>query len=294
MKSMTGYGYGVSKNEFLEFKVEISSLNRKSLEISMDLGKDFQYLESTLSTIIKNSISRGRILIKASIQKLQLAENMYYKNSKDSFFELLNYFKELAQESNIIYTPDLNFLLNVFKLHQSQLQSNITVEKNDHNLLIEAFNKALETFETMRQQEGHCLKKDILEQINLLKNNISNIQKQAPFSIERYRTALMERLQQANLDINLQDERILKELALFAERCDIREEIVRLLSHLDSFENTISQPFPMGRKLDFLCQEIGRECNTLGAKANNIDISTLAIDSKLYLEKIREQVQNIE
>jgi len=145
-----------------------------------------------------------------------------------------------------------------------------------------------------RQREGDALKRDMAARIALLKKVSVEIAPLAPTSIERYREGLHARLKQIGLEIDLNDERVLREIALFADRCDIAEELTRLASHLEQFEKILAEVGPVGRKLDFLCQEIHRELNTVGSKSQHLDITRRILDAKNELERIREQVQNVE
>jgi len=161
-------------------------------------------------------------------------------------------------------------------------------------VVAQALKAALSAFNEMRATEGAALEADIRARLDAIALWCARIQQDSQGTVARYRELLLERLQKAGLELDLSDERVLKELALFADRCDITEELTRLESHLAQFAQTLSRPEPVGRKLDFICQELNRETNTIGSKANNLDVTRHVIEIKNELERIREQVQNIE
>ncbi len=290
---MTGYGYGeVASVKGISFKVEIKSVNRKQLDLKLYLPSELNEYESQIRKIISDSISRGSV--NASIS-LALSEESLKKSIKINHEILKAYIESadlLAKELGL--TQNLT-IADLYKLPKSLEIVNPELASDEKCVedLLKAIRNAIIEFNKSRTNEGEFLKKHFQERISLLANILSRIE---PLSAELpkiYHAKLLERIRK-NQDIAIPNEELfIKELVMISDKCDVTEEITRLKSHFAQFDNLINEETP-GRNLDFLTQEIQREINTLGVKAATSEISPLVVSFKTEVEKIREQIQNIE
>ena len=293
MRSMTGFGRGEASSENYIVSIELSSVNRKQAEVITNLPKSLAEHEPKVKKQILKVISRGRVNANITIAandslEAGLVLDLEKANVLEHQFSLLS--KQLGREI-IPNTTDFLRIPNVFK----------TVDLNVNHLfplLDKALANALKVLVEMREREGEDLKRDSKERIDVLTELLEKITAHAPLVLENHRENLIKKLQDLDLPIKLEnleeDERILKEIALFADRCDISEEITRFHSHLDKFKEYLSSNSAIGRSLDFLCQELHRELNTIGSKANNATLAHYVVNGKTEVEKIREQIQNVE
>ena len=293
MKSMTGYGRGDCSKDGFKITVELSSVNRKQSEISVTLPREMELLEAQIRDLINRHIARGRLTVRASL---------HAGASKASARMHVNV--PLAKA----YAHELNLLAKQLKLPGpvtlDQLARAPGVLQTDEELAVEqdlwpamerALKQALSQMVKMREREGAHLAQDLAKRIAIMRQSAAQIQKHAPTVAERYRQQLIERIKSAGLEApGAEDERLLKEVVYFADRSDISEELTRLQSHFQQFEDGRKSKEPVGRMLDFLAQEINREVNTIGSKANDSLISREVVTLKAELEKFREQAQNVE
>ncbi|PKM83742.1 MAG: YicC family protein [Firmicutes bacterium HGW-Firmicutes-13] len=287
--SMTGYGRGEADLEGISFLVEVRSVNHRYRDIFFRIPRELLILEEKMRQLISQKITRGRLEVFVTIREsgdrgkkvevdLHLAQG-YYK----ALEELKNSFN-LSDKITLKQISSFPDVLNIQK--EEALSYWPVMEK--------ALLEALKNLISMRQQEGENLKKDLngrLEQIEML---LKEIQGKAPLVVDFYRQKLLDRLAQMLPKQEIDENRLLMECTLFAERSSINEEVVRLASHLGAFRKAINGGGTVGRKMDFLVQELYREINTIGSKANDYQIARLVVEVKSELEKIREQVQNIE
>jgi uncharacterized protein (TIGR00255 family) len=293
---MTGYGSGTAALAGVagrEVLAEAASVNRKGLEINVSLPREWNALEGPVGELAKAKLQRGAVRLTITLREPLAAqaapEAAWNVEAIEKEFEKI---RVLAERFNVPFQTDLSFLL---RLAEDSRSKTSTPPAEDARPAVEkAVVAALEQLMAARQREGDALKRDMLARIALLKKTSVEIAPLAHTSIERYREGLHTRLKQIGLEIDLNDERVLREIALFADRCDIAEELTRLASHLEQFEKILNEAGPVGRKLDFLCQEIHRELNTVGSKSQHLDITRRILDAKNELERIREQVQNVE
>lgn len=293
MKSMTGYGWGACARNGFKVTVELSSVNRKQSEISVNLPRELEVLEAQIRDEINKFIARGRVTARVSLHTVE---------GKDAARAHLN--RPLAQA----YAQELARLARELKLEGSVsldilvrapgvLQSNEEMADAEDfwPAIGEAMGEALAMMVKMRQREGGHLRKDLCGRITTMRKSLDRVQKQAPAVQKRYREQLLERIKMAGLDsTQVDEERLLREVVYFADRSDISEEVTRLKSHFQQFDDYVDSKEPIGRTLDFLAQEMNREINTVGAKANDSLISREVVVLKTELEKFREQVQNVE
>ena len=287
---MTGYGRGTATLDGRQIAVELSSVNRKQAEISLSLPRALLELEPRMRDEINAHISRGRLTV---------AVGLHHKSGKrGSAFNL---------EAARAYRKQLEALRKELKLAgeitlEQILRGPGVIDSDDIEVdtdeawpaLDKALKTALEQFVKMRQQEGDALAADLRKRTLAIQKNVKTISVLAPKVMEHHRGSLLERAAKAGLEIGENDERLLKEIVFFADRSDITEELTRLRSHLDQFFTQLGKDEPVGRTLDFLLQEMFRETNTIGNKANFLAISQIVVGMKTELEKLREQVQNIE
>ena len=293
MRSMTGFGRGCTqaKKAGVNIQVEISSVNRKSLDTQISAPREWSGFDIICNEWVKGNFQRGRVNIQVLVELLDGSKNSLIFDSQAMEESLNNLFK-FAKEQGLDLKPDAGFLIDLARTTKSSKE--LPDWKEIKKPLKEAFEIALNEIEVMRSKEGAIIAKDLKKRIRELDTFREKISKNSSGSSKKYREMLLERLKLLNLDLNLSDERVLKELALFADRSDVSEEITRLSSHFEQFFSFIIAKEATGRKMDFLCQEIHRELNTIGSKSNDIEITRVVIESKNALERIREQVQNIE
>jgi len=293
MKSMTGYGSGSSQaaKENLQIEVEITSVNRKTLDAFVSAPREWSGLDQKCTEWLKSSFQRGRVNVHI---KVTSTEGVQYGLTWDAqaMDETLERLKAFAESRGLTFTPDAAVLVDLAKSLKDS--SGLPDWTDIQEALQAAFNQALSDIDSMRASEGEALKQDLLERIDLLDQLRSQIETHAAEAVSKHRDALLDRLKQLDLELDINDERVLKELAIFADRSDVSEEITRLSSHFEQFREFLNSDEATGRKMDFLCQEIHREFNTTGSKSSQIEITRAVIEGKNTLERIREQVQNVE
>lgn len=287
---MTGYGRASSRHHNLEISAEISAINRRNLELFFTLPKEWLAYEIPLTNLIRNHLHRGKITITIQVKDFVKPEGISWNEA--TLMNSLSVLGSFCKKQNIPFhlTPELIFNITKSISTQSELPSSDEL----YSILEKTFSSALHAFIAMREKEGINLKTDIQSRLHLLLSSLEVIKGKSQNSLIRYKELLLQRLKAADLTFDLNDERVLKEIAIFADRSDTSEEITRIESHLHQFLTELLSPNPIGRKLDFICQELTREYNTLSAKSNNLEIIQIILDSKNELERIREQVQNIE
>jgi uncharacterized protein (TIGR00255 family) len=293
MKSMTGYGRGECARDGFKITVELNSVNRKQTEISVNLPREMEMLEAPIRDVINRYIARGRLTVRVSLHagadKLSARMHLNVPLAKAYAREL----DRLARQLKLSSPVTLDQLVRapgVFQTDEELADTEHlwpTVEK--------ALRQALESLVKMREREGAHLARDLAARIAVMRTSVARVQKQAPQAAERYRQQLVERIKSAGLEAPAaDDERLLKEVVFFADRSDISEELTRLQSHFQQFDGCRNSKEPVGRMLDFLAQEMNREVNTIGSKANDARISREVVTLKAELEKFREQAQNVE
>jgi len=291
MRSMTGYGHGETDYNGTKFTVELNSVNRKQSDIVINLPRDLAALEPQIRQTINESISRGRMNVVVSYQngsntprKLALDVDLArsYHDAMRALQKELNAPGEITI-SSILQAP------GVMRTPEESFDSGDTWPAIDR-----ALRAALNELIKMREREGKHLAKDLIRRLKAMRKQIKEIRGMHPDVVKKYRVALLERIQKAGLPISSDDERLVKEISFFADRSDVSEELTRIESHLAQFAHHLRRHEPVGRTLEFITQEIFRELNTLGAKANDAAISQRVVACKAELEKIREQIQNLE
>jgi uncharacterized protein (TIGR00255 family) len=292
MKSMTGYGRGECSQRGFKMTIELSSVNRKQTEIAVNLPRDLEVLEAQIRDQINRRVARGRVTVRVSVHAAEGASSKMRIDSKLA----KAYLKELRSLGKSLHLDEvvtLDMLLRAPGVFQPVEE--IGEAEELWPATQKALNAALDVLLKMREREGACLAKDLKSRVALLRAGVKRVQERAPKVAERYRDQLLSRIQAAGIEApGLTEERLVKEVFYFADRSDITEELTRLQSHFQQFDDCVKSEEPVGRTLDFLSQEINREINTIGSKANDTDISREVVLLKAELEKFREQVQNVE
>lgn len=291
--SMTGYGRGEYLDERYHFTVEAKSVNNRYLDIQVKLPRKITYLEEYIKQSLKKFATRGKVDIYV---KLELGNTSDTKVSFDSilaknYHEVLMGIEEATGASSTVSALDLAKFQDVIKLQEKEIDQN-----EIKNCLDNAMNIAFANFKDMRRVEGAKLKEDILERCILLTGYFEKIETLSDSIELEYQEKLMLRLTEMlkNLGQNIDEQRIVQEAAILADKANVTEEIVRFKSHILQLKDTLEEEDSVGRKMDFILQEMNREVNTIGSKSSKIEITNVVVDLKCELEKIREQVQNIE
>jgi uncharacterized protein (TIGR00255 family) len=293
MKSMTGYGRGECARDGFKITVELSSVNRKQAEVSVTLPREVELLEPQIRDVINRVVARGRVNARIS---LHAAENRLSARKHINESLATAYASELARLSKKLKLSGDVTLDQVLRAPGVfQTDEELAGTEDLWPVVERALKQALAALLKMREREGAHLAEDLTARIGVMKKSVEQIQKQAPTTAENYRQNLLARIKSAGIEnIATNDERLLKEIVLFADRSDISEELTRLQSHFKQFEDCRKSKEPVGRTLDFLAQEMNREINTIGSKANDAIISREVVTLKTELERFREQVQNVE
>jgi len=288
---MTGYGRGESAQNGSKFCVELNSVNRKQSDVVITLPRELTELETRVGDVVNTEVSRGRLNVVVTWQRRAPGTQKVAIDTElaRTYFRAM---LELQKEIGAGGEPSIETVLRIPGVLQVPEEEIAIAEV--WPLLEQALKEALSDLVRMRVREGKHLAKDLIKRLKAVRESVRKIRQLQPVALKRYRQNLQERLERAGLDLPIDDERLAKEVVFFADRSDISEELTRLDSHLAQFAHHLRKTEPIGRTLEFMTQEIARELNTLGAKANDVDISQLVVTCKAEMEKIREQIQNIE
>jgi len=293
MKSMTGHGRGECVQAGLKVTVEVASVNRKQGEVAVHLPRELESLEPRVRDEVNQRVSRGRMTVKVSTHAANGAGIGAIRLNVPLAKAYARELGRLASDLKLAGVVTLDSLIRA----PGVLQAADELEDVDvfWAPMKKALIKALSALVKMREREGAHLARDLRQRVAFIRQSVERVKKQAPEVLARFREQLRERVRQAGLETPaIEDDRLVKEIVYFADRSDISEELTRLESHFQQFEDCLRSVEPVGRTLDFLSQEMGREINTIGAKANDSLISREVVTLKAELEKFREQVQNIE
>ena len=291
MNSMTGFGAAAAPLGNSSVRVEIGGVNRKQAEIAVAIPRPWAALETTIRDMVAAAVSRGRVNVSITLQHTPGASGALALD-RDKLAALSTTIAEAEGVLNKHIDTSLDALLRLGIISEES-ENDLPIETVE-SVIKPLVHEALQSFITLRAQEGENMKHDLLNRIDTLRQFREKLMAQASGVSTRHKETLLKRLAESGLPLPLDDERIIKEIALFADKCDVSEEMTRLASHLTQFEKICDKTEPVGRTLDFLCQEIFRELNTTGSKANDATLAQLVVNAKTELEKIREQVQNIE
>lgn len=289
---MTGYGKGESENKLYRFKIEIKSVNHRYLDINVKLPRYLIYLEESIKKLIKDSLNRGKVDVFVNFDFSEISaidvkvDLSLARNYKLALEELKN---ELEIEddirlNNILTLPD------IIRTEKKELDEDLIWAS-----IKDSTTKALKRIIEMRESEGEQLKRDMIQKLSNIESIISIVEKRSIYVVEEYRVKLSERIKSILEDsTHIDMDRLAMEVAIYADKSSIDEELTRLRSHVLQFKEILSEKGAIGRKLDFLIQEFNREVNTIGSKSSNSDIVKSVVALKSEIEKVREQIQNIE
>jgi uncharacterized protein (TIGR00255 family) len=290
MHSMTGYGRGQVARGGRTISVEIQSVNKRQADILINLPSGLESIESELRARTDQRLHRGRIVVNVTVTGSGSSDQpvLNYEIARN----YLQRFLKLKEELRLAGEVTVETILRSPGVITSSQET--TLDRSVHQAVEEALDLALKQLLEMRAKEGATLYRDLTKRTKSIRKAVALIRKMRPRAINRYRDQLVERIRKLKADVTVDDDRLVREVAFFAERSDFSEELTRLDSHLDLFTETTNKQESIGRTLEFISQEIGRELNTLSAKANDAEISQIAVHCKAELEKIREQIQNVE
>ena len=291
MKSMTGYGRAkLEKNDRI-YKIEIKSVNHKYSDITIKMPKSLSYLEDNVKKQIASNISRGKVDVFVTFENYSQAGKQITIN-KELAKQYIEKFKELAEENELpsnINITEITKLPEVVTLKETEDDEEII--KNE---LLECTKEAINNFVEMRLQEGSRIKEDLKKRIDKVEKLVNKISGHSTRLIEEYVVKLEERVKELLKTDIVDKSRLAMEVVLYADKCSVEEELTRLKSHIVQFNNFLEVEEPIGKKIDFLLQEMNRETNTIGSKSGSLEITNLVVNIKTELEDIREQIQNIE
>lgn len=290
MRSMTGYGRASAPLGNSNVTVQVSSVNRKSLDLTVSIPEAWEALEPQIGEWVRKYAARGKVHVDVETTGLSGRAEALWDEAA-----VANVLRKLAETAvgngiQFVPTPELLWQIAISQRSPGEWVSSEVAQP----VVLQTLELALKTFSEMRSKEGAALLTDFLTRLDLLQGHLAAIVTRAGEVPKNYREQLLTRLRQAGLELDLNDERVLKEVAVFADRCDVSEEITRLRSHFEQFAAHLRSDAEIGRKAEFILQEMSREVHTIGSKANDLTISRRVIELKNELERIREQIANVE
>lgn len=289
--SMTGYGTAKGKIEDLDVTIELKSVNNRYLDTSVRVPRGFVFLEDKIKSAIQSKLSRGKIDVFVTIDSSS-SEDLIVRINEPlarGYFEALKSLSEEFEIPNNVDAVTISRFPDVLSLEKKELDMD-AVSTGMQELTL----AAVDDFDRMRAIEGEKLQQDLYEKIACIEALLSKIEEEAPKTVEEYQNRLLQKMKDVLKDSSVEENRIIQEAAIYADHIAINEETVRLHSHIAQLKMMIEQGSPIGRKMDFLIQEFNREANTIGSKCQNSEVAHYVVDMKSEIEKMREQVQNIE
>ena len=291
LKSMTGYGRVKVENDLREITVELRSVNHRYLDLNIKVPRIYGYLEDLVSKQAQAAIARGKVDIFVSVRAKEGADIKVTPNMA----VIQGYVDALKKVSETYGISDEVSALALLRLPDAMEQNKEEADADQLKSEVSAvLAQALEEYNAMREKEGGRLVEDVVYRAGLIAKSVDFVEQRSPSCVEEYRTRITARMTEILDGSELAQQRILQEAALYADKVNVTEEIVRLRSHLSQLATMLKSPVAIGRKLDFLVQEMNRETNTIGSKANDFQIAKTVVDMKAEIEKIREQIQNLE
>ena len=288
--SMTGFGRYIKIDDSIKITVEIKSVNHRYLDLNLKLPRLLSYCEVDLRKKLSSRISRGKVDVFVSYERTGGdADVIYHPDVASKYYDNLKSMQEQFGLDGTINVGLLARMPDVFTEGDTELDEDYLAK-----LLSEAADKALDAFVTNRQDEGERLVKDLTEKLGRMEELVSELEKRSPVIIEKYKQRLLEKTKEFIADQRLDESRVLGEVVIYADKVCIDEEMVRLRSHVEEACTTLSSGKDVGRKMDFLAQELNRESNTILSKSTDVEIADIGIELKTLIEKIREQIQNLE
>lgn len=303
LKSMTGYGRAQKILNGRDILVEIRSVNHRYYEYSSRIPRTYNYIDEKLKAMLKSGISRGKVEVNVTISNIEGRDTVVALNKglAEEYIRVLKEFGEEMNEKYVDYDEIEDYIDDDLTLSKLiKLPDIFTIQKapDDEeqvwNDVSEVAGEALAKFVSMRETEGEKLHADVLEKADGILKMVGQVEELSPRTVENYRGRLYQKLSEILESKDIDQQRILTEAAIFAEKIAVDEETVRLRSHISQLKDMLGSSDPIGRKLDFIVQEMNREVNTIGSKAQDLNITKIVVDMKAEIEKIREQIQNIE
>lgn len=291
LKSMTGFGRAEVSDESRKITVEMKSVNHRYLDVNIKMPKKLNFFESSIRTLLKKKIQRGKVDIFITYEDLS-ERTAAVKYNRTLAAEYMGYLNEMAQEfdlENDVRVSTLSRYPEVFTMEEQAPD-----EEELWKTLEQALNQAADQFVETRIVEGENLKKDLTDKLNHMIQNVELVEERSPEIMKEYRERLRQKVQELLGDTKIDESRIATEMIIFADKMCTDEETVRLRSHITSMIEALQEGGSIGRRLDFIAQEMNREANTILSKANDLTVSNIAIELKTEIEKVREQIQNIE
>lgn len=291
VRSMTGFGRAQASVEGYNITVEIRSVNHRYFEFYAKMPRTYSFLEEKVKSLLSTGISRGKV--ECSIQLEATADESVVVTVNEplakGYVDAISEISEKFNLSNDLSALSVARFSDVLSITKAPVDEDLLWEK-----VSPVVQAALDGFVSMRETEGEKLSQDVLSRADIILENVSYIEERSPETVKLYSEKLLERMRNVLGDTQIDESRILTEAAVYADKVAVAEETVRLRSHIDQLRSMLKSSEAIGRKLDFLVQEINREANTIGSKAQDVDIARRVIDIKAEVEKIREQIQNIE
>ncbi len=291
IKSMTGFGRNEVSEEKRKITVEIKSVNHRYLDVNIKMPKKLSFFEATIRTELKKYMQRGKVDVFIAYEDFT-ESNVCVKYNKELAAEYMSYLEKMAEDfglDNDIRVSALSRYPEVLTMEEQSVD-----EEEIWKALCGAVQGAAEKFVETRLKEGEALKTDLIAKLDGMLDHLSFIEERSPQLVEEYKDKLRERVRELLEDTQIEESRLLLEVTLFADKICVDEELVRLRNHIETTRQTLVDGGGIGRKLDFIAQEMNREANTILSKTNNMEISNRAIELKTEIEKVREQIQNIE
>ncbi len=290
LKSMTGFGRAERTVDGFNVKVNLKSVNHRYMDVAIKVPKYYTFMEEKIRQTAAKYISRGKVEVYVSLERIEGGGKTVVldQDIAKNYVNALKSLKKLGLKDDVKISTIAQYH-DIFKLESDEAD-----EEYISNLILEVFSEAAQDFVDMRINEGKNMEQDILSHLGALADNLEKVEERYPQIVEEYKNRLIRKISEVLEDKNIDETRIITEAAIFAEKSDIGEETVRLRSHIKEFKKAIDTELPIGKKLDFMIQEMNRETNTMGSKANDVEISKIIVNMKSEIEKIREQIQNIE
>ena len=291
IRSMTGFGHGESSSDDKRITIEIKAVNHRYLDLNIKTPRGFDKFEGLIRKYLTSRLDRGKIDVFVNFEENADSqyEILYNRHIAKMYYDKI---QEMAKDFNLdgsISASSLSRYNEVLELHEVE-ESTEEIEK----LLLKALEISCDEFILSRENEGERLKEDLLSKLDNLSIDVDYIEKKSPEIVNEYKNKLREKIADLLEDNSIDENRIAMEVTIFADKICVDEEIVRLKSHIDEVKSALTSNEPVGRKLDFVAQELNREANTILSKSTNVDVANTGIDMKTVIEKIREQIQNIE
>lgn len=291
IKSMTGYGQGIVNFDDYRINVELKTVNNRYLDTNIRVYKQYLFLEEVIREVAAKKISRGKLDVSIQFENIKTDDRVVTVNESvaKGYYDAMNKMSEIFGIKNDISVSVLSSFSDVFTVEKKE-QDKEKITSDVIKVLEEAFLNLTKS----RSSEGERLCTFFNEELDLMSSIVDKIEKRSPVTVEEYRSRVKEKVEEFLEGTNVDETRLLTEVCIYSDKVNITEEITRFKSHLAEFKKLLNEDVPIGRKLDFIIQELNRETNTMGSKCNDYEISKNVVELKSEIEKIREQVQNIE